>query len=69
MLRALLTFHFPILYFFKILFIFREKGREGEREEGEHQHVVASHVPTTGDLAHNPVICSNWESNRQPFGL
>ena len=27
------------------LFIFREKGREGEREGEKHQCVVASHVP------------------------
>ena len=41
-------------FFFKILFIFREEGREGEREEEKHQCVVASHAPPTGDLAHNP---------------
>ena len=39
------------------LSIFREKGREGEREGDEHQCVVASHVTPTGDLAHNPGIC------------
>ena len=37
---------------FKILFIFRQRGREGER--GKHQCVVASCAPPTGDLAHNP---------------
>ena len=35
----------------KILFIFRELGREGERDGEKHQCVVASHVPPTGDLA------------------
>ena len=35
-------------------------GRKGE----EHQCVVASHVPPTGDLAHNPVRCPDWESNQ-----
>ena len=29
--------------------------------------VVASHTPTTGDLAHNPGMCPDWESN-QGFG-
>ena len=38
---------------------------EGREEEGEkHQCVVASHVAPTGDLAHNPGMCSDWESNQ-----
>ena len=36
------------------LFIFRDRGKEGEREGQKHQCVVASHTPATGDLAHNP---------------
>ena len=28
-----------------IYFIFRQRGREGEREEEKHQCVVASHIP------------------------
>ena len=36
---------------------FRERGREGGREGEKHQCVVASHVPPTGDLAHNPGMC------------
>ena len=51
------------------LFIFRGRGREGEREGEKHQCVVASHTPATGDLAHNPGMCPDWESNRWPFGL
>ena len=39
------------------LFIFRERGREGEREREKHQCVVAFHMPATGDLAHNPGMC------------
>ena len=53
----------------KYLFIFREKRREGEREGEKHRCVVASHVPSTGDLACNPGMCPDWESNQQPFGL
>ena len=34
------------------LFIFRERGREGEKEEEKHQCVVASQVPPTSDMAH-----------------
>ena len=56
-----------ICIFQKILFIFRERGRNGEREEEKHQCVVASHMAPTGDLAHNPGMCPDRESNRQPF--
>ena len=55
--------------FFKILFVyFRQSGREVERE-GEKHHVVASCMPPTGDLSHNPGMCSDWESNQRPYGL
>ena len=50
------------------LFIFIEKGREGERAGEKHQCVVASCAPPTADLAHNSVMCSDWESNWRPFG-
>ena len=39
------------------LFIFRERGRKGEREGEKHQCVVVSQVPPTGDLACNPGMC------------
>ena len=45
------------------LFIFRER-RKGEK----HQCVIASQVPPTGDLAHNPGIRPDWESNQRHFG-
>ena len=35
-------------------------GREGEK----HHCVVVSHMPPTGDLAHNPGMCPDWESNQ-----
>ena len=48
-------------HFLNILFIyFRQRGREVEK----HQCVVASHMPPTGDLALNPGMCPDWESNR-----
>ena len=56
-----------IMPFFKkrfYLFIFREREREGEREGEKHQCVVASHAPFTGDLACNPGMCPDWESNQ-----
>ena len=57
------------LFFFRFyLFIFRERRREGEREGEKQQCVVASRTPPTGDPAHNPGMCPDWELNQQPFG-
>ena len=57
------------VFLLKILFIFRERGREGEREGKKHQCVVASCAPSTGDQACNTGMCPDWESNWWPFGL
>ena len=51
------------------VFIFREKGGEGEREGEKHQCVVNSRPPATGDLACNTSMCPDWELNWQCFGL
>ena len=64
-----ILFSFLFSYFLKILFIFRERGRKGEREGEKHQCVVASHAPPTGGLAFNPGMCPNWELNWWPFGF
>ena len=54
-----------MLYFFKIyLFIFRERGRDGEREGEKHQFVIAFHVAPTRDPACNPGMHPDWESNQ-----
>ena len=57
--------------FFKkdFVYLFLEKGREGERKGEKHQCVVASHTPPTGDLASNPGMCPDRESNQWPFDL
>ena len=39
--------------------------REGEK----YQCVVASHMPPTGALAHNPGMCPDWELNHDPLVL
>ena len=60
------------MHFLKILFIFREE-REKEMERNIHMQginqLVASHAPPTGDLASNPGMWPDWESNLKPFGL
>ena len=51
------------------LFIFRERGREGEREKHRRaKHEWAeSRTPTSGVSACNPGMCRDWESNQQHF--
>ena len=63
--RTVLTLFILVIFslIFKKYFIYWQRGKE------EHQCVVASCVLPTGDLAHNPVMCPDWESNRQPFGF
>ena len=51
------------MLFLKIFYLFNFKERRSEGED-KHQCVVASHAPHTGDLAHNPGMCPDWESNR-----
>ena len=51
------------------LFLFSERGREGEREGEKHQYVVASPAPPTGGLARNQDVCSDWGLNWLPLGL
>ena len=54
------------------LFIFKERGREGGREKHrcareKHQSLVASHMPPTEDLAHNPRMYPDRELNWQTW--
>ena len=46
---------------FIYLFLQRREGREKEGEK--QQCALASHTPPTGDLAHNPGMCPDWELN------
>ena len=57
----------PVSFFFKIFLInlfFRQRGREGQKEGEKYQGVVASRAPPTGNLACDPGICPDWESNQ-----
>ena len=58
-------FTYFIISFFKkfYLFIFRAKGREGEREREKRQCVVASCETPAGDLDCNPGMYPDWELN------
>ena len=54
----------------KILNVLLERG-EGRKKERERNIDVqeihlsfASHTPQTGDLAHNPGLCADWELNQ-----
>ena len=44
--------------------LFLERG-EGRQKAKKHQCVVASRTPPTGDPAHNPDMCPDWELNRR----
>ena len=67
--RHTYTYIYLNFSFFKrlYLFIFRERGREWERE-GEKHWSAASPTPPPGDLAHNPGMCLDQDLNQQPFG-
>ena len=50
-------------FFLRLYFMFRKRGREGERWVEKHQCVVASWASLTRDLACNPGWYPDWESN------
>ena len=61
--------YFVNFFLFKdFIYLFLDRGNEGEKEGEEYQYFVASYAPRTGDLAHNPGMCPDQESNHLPFG-
>ena len=52
---------------FSFLFSERGEGRERDRERNISMWLPLT-CPPTGDLARNPGVCPDWESNRRPFG-
>ena len=67
-MKGHMYFYFLLFFYYYFerfyLFIFRETGTVGEGEGQKYQCVVASRMPTTGDLAHNPGMCPAWESSQ-----
>ena len=63
-LPLLKAFHPNFFLFLKdFTYLFLERGKGGRKGE-KHQCVVASRVPPTGDLACNPGMSPDWESNQ-----
>ena len=52
----------------KIFYLVLERGEAKEKEGQKHQCVIASCTPATGNLARNPGMGPDWESNRCSFG-
>ena len=44
-----------------------ERG-EGGRKKGRETCEKYNHMAPAGDLAHNPGMCPDWDSNRRSFG-
>ena len=53
------------IYLFIYLFL---EGREEERETNINVWLPLTPSLTPRDLAYNPGVCPDWESNRRPFG-
>ena len=51
------------------LFIFRQRGTEGEREGEKHQGMVASHQPPTGDLTATQACDLTGNQTSNPLGI
>ena len=61
---------FAFFFIFQILFIsFLDQGEGREKERQKNINVWLPLVLPTGNLSCNPGLCSDWELNRQPFGL
>ena len=45
------------------MYLFLDRGKQGEREGEKHQCLVAVCGPPTKAQAYNPGICPDWELN------
>ena len=68
--RSFFLVYRQAINFLKQIYLFLE-AREEEMEANinvwEKHQLVASCMPPTGDLAHNPGMCPDQESNQRPF--
>ena len=62
------TIFFFFLRFYLFIYLERGEGREKVRERNINVWLPLT-WPPTGDLACNPGMCPDWESNQWPFGL
>ena len=65
-LLVLMFLESQVLYahlFFKRLYLFLQRGREGEREGEKHQCVFASQIPQLGTWPTTQAGALDWESN------
>ena len=51
-----------------VSFFKRFRQEKGGRKGEKHPCVSGFHAPSAGDLAHNPGMCPDWESNQRLFG-
>ena len=60
---------FEQVHIFKDFYLFLERGEGKEKERERNINVwLPLTRPPTGDLARNPGMCPDWESNWQAFG-
>ena len=66
-----LTVYFVLFYFtFLRFYLFLERGKVGRKRGRETSIGCIWYVPRpTGNLAGNPGMCPDWESNQWPFTL
>ena len=62
------VFKTAFLFFFLRCYLFLERG-EGKEKERETSMCGCLCVPLTGNLAVNPGMCPEWESNGRLFGF
>ena len=56
------------IYFKDFIYLFLERGEVREKERERNTNVWLPLTCPPGDLARNPGLCPDWESNWQPSG-
>ena len=58
---------FIVFKYFLRFYLFMERGEGRDKERERYISSVASHRSPSGDKAHNPSKCPDWELNQWPF--